>query len=80
MGGRYAVSSTQAGGKYSEARYNLGIALLERGQAQAEEREFRLAIEQEKTSWPEAHYNLAQALETSGATERRLMNATLIRS
>jgi tetratricopeptide (TPR) repeat protein len=58
----YLGAIEQAGGIYSEAHYNLGIALLERGQAPAAEREFRLAIEQEK-SWPEAHYNLAQALE-----------------
>jgi tetratricopeptide (TPR) repeat protein len=50
------------GGKYAEAHYNLGTALLERKDYPGAEREFRATIEQDKT-FAEAHFNLGVTLE-----------------
>ena len=59
---QYRTAITQANGKYAEAHYNLGTALLERKEYAAAESEFRTSIEQDKT-FPEAYFNLGVALE-----------------
>jgi protein O-GlcNAc transferase len=58
----YRTAIAAAGGKYAEAHYNLGVALLERKEYAEAEREFRTSIEQDRT-FPLAHFNLAATLE-----------------
>jgi tetratricopeptide (TPR) repeat protein len=67
---QYRAAIERAGGKYAEAHYNLGTALLERKDYQEAEREFRTSIEQDKT-FKEAYFNLAVALEN----QRRIREA-----
>ncbi len=59
---RYSIALERRNGQYSEAHNNMGIALMERKDYKAAEREFRLAIEQERT-FAEAHFNLATSFE-----------------
>lgn len=59
---QYRTAIERAGGKYAEAHYNLGTALLERKEYVEAEREFRTTIEQDK-NFLEAYFNLAVTLE-----------------
>ena len=59
---QYRTAIERAGGKYAEAHYNLGTALLERKDYPGAEREFRTTIEQDKT-FKEAYFNLGVVLE-----------------
>ena len=59
---QYKAAIELFGGKYAEAHYNLGTALLERKDYEGAEREFRLTIEQDK-GFAEAHFNLGVTLE-----------------
>jgi tetratricopeptide (TPR) repeat protein len=58
----YRIAIEQLNGKYAEAHYNLGTALLDRKDYSGAETEFRTTIEQDK-SFAEAHFNLGVALE-----------------
>jgi tetratricopeptide (TPR) repeat protein len=59
---QYRTAIERAGGKYAEAHYNLGTALLERKEYVEAEREFRTTIEQDQ-NFLEAYFNLAVTLE-----------------
>jgi len=59
----YKIAIDRAGGKYSEANYNLGIALMDRGDLPGAESAFRNAIQQDKQGLPQARYNLGLVLE-----------------
>ncbi len=59
---QYRIAIDLFGGKYAEAHYNLGTALLERKDYPGAEHEFRTTIEQDST-FSEAHFNLGVTLE-----------------
>jgi len=59
----YRLAITQAKSKYTEARYYLGIALMEVGKLEVAEYELSAVIQREGKNWPEAHFNLAIVLE-----------------
>lgn len=58
----YRIAIEQFGGKYAEAHYNLGIALLDLKDYSGAETEFRTTVGQDK-DFAEAHFNLGVALE-----------------
>jgi superkiller protein 3 len=62
----YRLAIVQAKSKYAEARYNLGIALMEVGKLEVAEYELSTVIQREGKNWPEAHFNLAIVLERQG--------------
>lgn len=58
----YRLAIEQLDGKYAEAHYNLGIALLERKDYRGAEQEFRITLGQDG-DFVDAHFNLAVTLE-----------------